>query len=68
MPKKNSRLALDMMQKLSHQLRAAENRIADLKAEVAAYQERADRVEQWLHRVYTEIEINFFSKALSGSA
>lgn len=68
LPKKNSRLALDMMQKLSHQLRAAENRIADLEAEVAAYQERADRAEQWLHRVYTEIEINFLSKTLSGSA
>jgi hypothetical protein len=64
----NSRHALDIVQKLSHQLRAAENRIADLQAEVAAYQERADRAEQWLHRVYAEIELNFFSKALSGSA
>jgi hypothetical protein len=64
----SNRHAQDMVQKLSHQLRAAEDRIADLEEEVAAYQERADRAEQWLHRVYTEIEINFFSKTLSGSA
>ena len=55
----NSRYALDMAQKLSHQLRAAEDRIADLETELTAYQERADRAEQWLHRVYTEIEDQF---------
>ena len=64
----STRHALDMVQKLSHQLHGAEDRIADLEAEVAAYQERADRAERWLHRVYTEIEINFFSKSPSGSA
>ena len=55
----NSRHALDIAQKLSHQLRAAEDRIAELEAEVTAYLERADRAEQWLHRVYTEIEDRF---------
>src|SRR6476646_7111855 len=55
----NSRHALETAQKLSHQLRAAEDRIAELEAEVAAYQERAERAEQWLHRVYTEIEDRF---------
>ena len=55
----NSQHALDMAQKLSHQLRAAEHRVAELEAEVGAYQERADRAEQWLHRVYTEIEARF---------
>jgi hypothetical protein len=45
-----------MAQKFSHQLRAAEDRIAELEAEVGMYQEKADRAEQWLHRVYTEIE------------
>src|SRR5262249_37775851 len=49
----NSRHALDMAQRLSHQLRASEDRIAELEAEVAAYQEKAERAEQWLHRVYT---------------
>jgi len=55
----NSRHALEMAQKLSHQLRASEDRVAELEAEVAAYQERAERAEQWLHRVYTEIEDRF---------
>jgi hypothetical protein len=52
----NSRHALDMAQKLSHQLRAAEDWIAELEAAVQLYRERAERAEQWLHKVYTEIE------------
>jgi CRP-like cAMP-binding protein len=55
----NSRYALDMAQKLSHQLRAAEDRIAELEAEVELYRDKADRAEQWLHKVYTEIEERF---------
>ena len=55
----NSQHALDIAQKISHQLRAAEDRIAELEAEVGMYQEKADRAEQWLHRVYTEIEDRF---------
>jgi hypothetical protein len=55
----NSRHALDMAQKLSHQMRAAEHRIAELEAEVEAYRDRAGRAEQWLHKVYTEIEDRF---------
>jgi len=55
----SSRHALDMAQKLSHQLRAAERRIAELEAEIAAYRNRAERAEQWLHKVYTEIEDRF---------
>ena len=55
----NSRRALETAQKLWHQLRTAGDRIAELEAEVTAYQERAGRAEQWLHRVYTEIEDRF---------
>ncbi len=55
----NSQHALEMAQKLSHQLRAAEDRIAELEAEVGMYQDKADRAEQWLHKVYTEIEDRF---------
>jgi hypothetical protein len=58
----NSQHALDMAQKFSHQLRAAEARIAELEAEGQAYQERAERAEQWLHRVYSEIEDRFLKK------
>src|SRR6202140_1010845 len=59
MAEANSKHALDMAQKLSHQLRAAEDRIAELEAEVGIYQDKADRAEQWLHKVYTEIEDRF---------
>jgi hypothetical protein len=55
----NSKHALDMAQKLSHQLRSAEDRIAELEAEVRLYQEKSDRAGQWLHKVYTEIEERF---------
>ncbi len=52
----NSRYALDQAQKLSHQLRAAEDRIAELEAEVEIYRDRTERAEEWLHKIYTEVE------------
>jgi hypothetical protein len=52
----NSRRALDVTQKLSDQLQAAEDRVAVLETELNASRERADRAEQWLHRIYGEIE------------
>jgi signal transduction histidine kinase len=55
----NSRQALDTAQRLSHQLRVAEQRIAELEAEVDAYREQAERAEQWLSTVHTEIEKQF---------
>jgi hypothetical protein len=58
----NSQQALEMAQKLSHQLRAAQDRIAELEAEVQLYQDKADRAEQWLHKVYTEIEDRFIRR------
>ena len=58
----NSRHAIDTAQRLSHQLRAAQDRIAELEAEVAAYRQQAERAEQWLHKVYTEIEDRFLDR------
>ena len=58
----NSRHAIDTAQRLSHQLRAAEDRIAELEAEVEAYRQQAERAEQWLHKVYTEIEDRFLNQ------
>jgi hypothetical protein len=55
----NSRYAMEAAQTLSQQLRAAEDRIAGLEAEVGAQRDRADRAEQWLHKVYVEIEERF---------
>jgi molecular chaperone GrpE (heat shock protein) len=58
----NSQHALDMAQKLSHQLRAAEDRIAELEADAHSYQERAERAEQWLHKIYTDVEERFIRR------
>jgi hypothetical protein len=58
----NYQHALDSAQKLSHQLHAAEARIAELEAEGQTYQERAERAEQWLLRVYSEIEDRFLKR------
>ncbi len=58
----NSQQALDMAQKLSHELRAAEDRIAELEADAQTYQERAERAEQWLHKIYTDVEERFIKR------
>ncbi len=55
----NSLQALEMAQKLSNQLQTAEARVAELEAEVDSYREKAERAEQWLHRIYSEIEGQF---------
>jgi hypothetical protein len=55
----NTRHALVMAEKLAHQVRAAEDRIAELEEEILARRDQAERAEQWLHKVYTEIEERF---------
>ncbi len=64
----NSRQALAMAQKLSEALRAAEDQVAALEADVANYRERAERAEQWLHRIYGEIEQTFLQQPEPRSA
>jgi hypothetical protein len=59
----NSRHTLGIADKLSHQLRAAEQRITDLEAEVERHRYRAERAEQWLNTVYVEIEERFTPQA-----
>ena len=55
----DSRRTPNMTEKLLHHLHAAEDRTAELEVEAATYQQRAERAEQWLHRVYAEIEDRF---------
>ena len=43
-------------QRLSQQLRKAENRIAELEAEVQLYKAKMDRAKQWLHQLFSQIE------------
>jgi len=58
----NSRQALETAQRLSSQLRAAEDRIAELEAEVQQYRERAEQAENWLHKISAEIEDRLISQ------
>ena len=51
--------ASDSAQVLSRQLSAAQSRIESLEADLRHYQDRVDRAEQWLHRIYSEIEAKF---------
>ena len=52
----DSRRSLEAAQRLSHQLHAAQDRIAELEAEVRLYREKAERAEVWLSRISNEIE------------
>jgi predicted ribosome quality control (RQC) complex YloA/Tae2 family protein len=58
----NSRRALETTQKLSSELHAAQNRIAELEAQLQLYRERAERAEEWLSRISAEIEDRFIKE------
>ncbi len=58
----NYQQALEMTDKLSAGLRAAEDRIRELEAKVRQHEDRADRAERWLHQVSVEIEQKFFGR------
>jgi hypothetical protein len=48
--------AIKLAHKLSLELRAAEDRINQLEAEVQLFRDRAARAEGWLQTIYKEIE------------
>ena len=48
--------AMKLAHKLSMELRAAEDRINQLEAEVQLFRERAARAERWLQIIHQEIE------------
>jgi predicted nucleic acid-binding Zn-ribbon protein len=50
------RHALETAQRLSHELQNAENRIAQLEAEVQLYKAKMERAKQWLHNIFSAIE------------
>jgi hypothetical protein len=56
---RSSKQALEMAQALSQQLQNAEQQIAELQANVRYHEDRTDRAEQWLHKIYTEIDSRF---------
>jgi len=53
--KENADRVMSMAHRLSLQLRAAEDRIAELEAEIERLQGRATRAEQWLEAIRDEI-------------
>ena len=58
----NSQQALETAQKLSSQVRAAEERIAALEVELQLNRDRADRAEGWLSKISTEIQDGLIKK------
>ena len=48
--------AMALAHKLAMQLRATEDRITQLEAEVALFRDRATRAEGWLQTIHSEIE------------
>ena len=52
--------AREVAEKLADQLRAVQNQISNLEADVRYYQDRTDRAEKWLHQISSEIEQRFF--------
>ena len=59
----SSKQALEMPQALSQQLQDAEQQIAELQANVRYHEDRADRADQGLHKIYTEIDSRFMRQA-----
>jgi hypothetical protein len=61
LPNERCDRAMELAHKLSLQLCAAEDRIKHLQAERDQLQARAERAEEWLRRVYHEIEEKLIS-------
>jgi hypothetical protein len=49
-----------MADDLSAPLRAAEQRIKELEAKARQLEDRADRAERWVYKIWVEIEQKFF--------
>jgi len=49
-------------EKVAHELRAALDHIAELENELAASRDRAERAEQWLDKIYKEIDERFVQR------
>jgi hypothetical protein len=58
---KNSQHAMAIAHKLSLELRAAEDHIKKLEADVRHYKDRSDRAEEWLRQISLHIEKRFFA-------
>ncbi len=53
-------MGLEMTDEPSAALRAAEQRIKELEAKVRLLENRAERAERWVYKIWVEIEQKFF--------
>ena len=51
----------------SLQLRASEEKIKELEADIRHYHDRAQRAEKWLAHIYKDIEEKFFDQKQGGA-
>jgi hypothetical protein len=63
MAEENSRHALEVAKRLSQQLQDAKGRIRDLEADVRYYRERAERADQWMAHISSEIQQRLLAPA-----
>jgi hypothetical protein len=70
MAQETCKRATETAEILAHKVRASEDRIRELQAELRQYQARASQAEKWLLRVHQEITQNFFDakEGRSGTA
>jgi hypothetical protein len=65
--KENCQRAMDATQRLALQLRAAEDRVRDLEADVGHYKDQVVRAEKWLLFISRQIEQQFLDPTSRGS-
>ena len=53
--------AMGLAHKLSSQLQAAEERARELEAELVHFRDRAERAEDWLENIHSQVQKTFFS-------
>jgi len=56
MAEENSKHAMEVAQRLSQALQDAKERIRELESEVQHYQERAERADEWMAQISSEIQ------------
>ena len=65
MEKEDTERAMDLVHRVSSQLRAAEDWLRQLEAESAQYRDRAARAEAWMLRIQNELEQTFFQNKMN---
>jgi hypothetical protein len=65
--KQDCQRAVDIAERLALELRASQDRIAQLEGEIRHYQDRAARAEKWIQRIHAEVEERFFKAKGSSS-